>query len=132
MEIKTLTKENFLIYAIGNYTNSDCIDMSEFYEDLAKIKYIKRLLKKYKRTGKIRCLLVLNHIIVFANVFGIRASSQMLFYKLESELHSVLKTILMYLNYIQDNEQMYFVSLNDVPLDAKLYLLLKKTVTNEK
>ena len=102
-----------------------------FTEDLAKIKYIKRLLKKYTRTGEVRGILLLNHIIILANVFGSRAASRMLFYKLEKEVYPALKTILLYLNYIEDNEQIDLVSIQDIPMDAKLYLLLRKTIENE-
>ena len=131
MEIKTLTKENFLIYAINNYQNSDCLGISEFTEDLSKIKHIKRLLNKYTRTGEVRGLLLLNHIIILANVFGSRAASRMLFYKLEKKVYPALKTILLYLNYIEDNEQIDLVSIQDIPMDAKLYILLRRTIENE-
>ncbi len=131
MEIKTLTKENFLIYAINNYQNSDCLGISEFTEDLSKIKHIKRLLNKYTRTGEVRGILLLNHIIILANVFGSRAASRMLFYKLEKKVYPALKTILLYLNYIEDNEQIDLVSIQDIPMDAKLYILLRRTIENE-
>jgi hypothetical protein len=50
MDFKRLSKDNFMLYAIGHYSNPDCLGMAEFNEDLAKIKYVKRLLKKYCRT----------------------------------------------------------------------------------
>ncbi len=131
MEIKTLTRENFLIYAISNYQNSDCLGISEFTEDLSKIKHIKRLLNKYTRTGNIKGILLLNHIIIFSNVFGSRAASRMLFFKLESNTHSALKTILLYLNYIQEDEKIDNVIVKDILMDTRLYLILRKVIRNE-
>lgn len=131
MDIKVLNKDNFSLYAMGNYTNPDCINMKEFTEDLAKIKYVKRLLRKYIRTGKLRTILALNHIVILSNVFGHHAASRMLFYKLDKETHSSLKTILLFLNYIDENEKMDLVSLNTVPLDITLCHILKKSINNE-
>lgn len=121
-----LTKDNFMLYAMGNYTNPDCMGMAEFNEDLSKIKYVKRLLKKYRRSGRIRPILLLNHLVIMGNVFGQHATARMLFHKLDGEIHPALKTVLMYLNYI--DERMIFdgVAVGDVPLDMKLAEELKR------
>lgn len=126
MDFKVLTKDNFMLYAMGNYTNPDCMGMAEFNEDLSKIKYVKRLLKKYRRSGRIRPILLLNHLVIMGNVFGQHATARMLFHKLEGEIHPALKTVLMYLNYI--DERMIFdgVAVGDVPLDMKLAEELKR------
>lgn len=111
---------------MGNYTNPDCMGMAEFNEDLSKIKYVKRLLKKYRRSGRIRPILLLNHLVIMGNVFGQHATARMLFHKLEGDIHPALKTVLMYLNYI--DERMIFdgVAVGDVPLDMKLAEELKR------
>lgn len=126
MDFKVLTKDNFMLYAMGNYTNPDCMGMAEFNEDLSKIKYVKRLLKKYRRSGRIRPILLLNHLVIMGNVFGQHATARMLFHKLDGEIHPALKTVLMYLNYI--DERMIFdgVAVGDVPLDMKLAEELKR------
>lgn len=82
-----------------SYNSPNCI-MSEFEEDIKRIKYIKRLIKKYRDTGELKERLILNHIIVMANVFGVESTVRMLFYKLEEENYHVLKTFLLYLNYM--------------------------------
>ena len=125
MEFKTLTKDNFMLYAMGNYTNPDCVGMAEFTEDLSKIKYVKRLLKKYRRSGKIRPILLLNHLVILGNVFGQTAASRMLFYKLESDIHAPLKTVLMYLNYIKEESVFEGVSIESIQMDDKLAKILK-------
>ena len=121
-----LTKDNFMLYAMGNYTNPDCMGMAEFNEDLSKIKYVKRLLKKYRRSGRIRPILLLNHLVIMGNVFGQHATARMLFHKLEGEIHPALKTVLMYLNYIDERMSFDGVAVGDVPLDMKLAEELKR------
>jgi hypothetical protein len=74
--------------------------MSEFEEDLSRIKYVKRLIKRYKTTGELKERLILNHIIVLANVFGIESSARMLFFKIDKEDYDILKTFLLFLNYM--------------------------------
>ena len=113
MDFKKLNRDNFLIYAMGRYTNPQCEGMGEFNEDLNRIKYVKRLLKKYKRSGKIRPILLLNHLTVLGNVFTPLGAARMLFFKLEPDLHPPLKTALLYLNYIGEG-----MVLDDTPVDT--------------
>lgn len=99
-----LDDTNFLNYAMRHYDNPECKSISEFQEDLNRTKYIKRLLRKYDLSGELRERLLLNHIIIFYNVFGIEAATNILFYKLEEEFWPVLKTFLVYLNYFPEND----------------------------
>lgn len=97
--IDNLTDDNFLIYAIKCYDNPRCI-MSEFEDDLKRLKYIRRLIKRYKSTGDLKERLILNHIIVLSNVFGTEAAVRMLFFKVDIADYHILKTFLLFLNYI--------------------------------
>ena len=97
--IYNLTDDNFLIYAIKCYDNPRCI-MSEFEDDLKRLKYIRRLIKRYRVTGDLKERLILNHIIVLSNVFGTEAAVRMLFFKIDKEDYHILKTFLLFLNYI--------------------------------
>lgn len=97
--IDNLCDDNFLIFAMKAYDKPNVI-MSEFEEDLKRIKYIKRLIKRYRITGELKERLILNHIIILSNVFGVSASVRMLFYKLDYEDYNILKTFLLYLNYM--------------------------------
>jgi hypothetical protein len=115
-----------MLYAMGNYTNPDCTGMGEFTEDLSKIKYIKRLLKKYRRSGKIRPILLLNHMVIMGNVFGAYPAARMLFHKLEADIHPPLKTSLMYLNYIHEGMIIDGAVIADIPMDMKLAEVLRK------
>ena len=97
--IENLNDENFMIYAMKCYDSPNCI-MSEFEEDLKRIKYIKRLIKRYKTTGELKERLILNHIIILSNVFGTRNAVRMLFFKLDEQDYQILKTFLMFLDYM--------------------------------
>ena len=110
---------------MGNYTNPECLSMAEFTEDLSRIKYVKRLLKRYRRTGNLRTILLLNHLMVLGNVFGRTPASRMLFHKLESDIHSPLKTVLLYLDYIDERAILDGNAVGEIPLDDRLARILR-------
>jgi len=95
---ETLDESNFLLYAAKHYENSNCADQLEFEEDLNRIKYLKRLFRKYDGGKNLRERLILNHIIVLYNVFYHEACTRMLCFKLQDHLE-YLKPFLVYLNY---------------------------------
>ena len=97
--IDSLNDDNFLIYAAKCY-ESPTVVKSEFEEDLKRIKYVKRLIKRYKSTGELKERLILNHLIILSNVFGTKATVRMLFYKIDESDYHILKTFLEYLNYM--------------------------------
>ena len=100
----TLTKDNIILYAIKHYQNPSCQGMEEFYDDMKRFKYIKRLFRKYKETGELKERLLLNHIIVLYNLFGADAASTLLFFKIETEYWSALKSFLEFLNMMPEND----------------------------
>jgi len=120
MNFRKINAENFMLYAIGQYTNPQCEGMTEFEEDLSRIKYVKRLLKKYHRTGKVRPILLLNHLTILGNVFTPMGAARMLFFKLDSNIHPSLKTALLYLNYIGEGFVLDEVVLDEIPMDGRL------------
>ena len=115
-----LTEENFLLYAAKNYNNPQCVTVDEFYDDIARFKYVKRLLRKYAASGEIQERLVLNHLIILYNVFGIEAANRMVFYKIEPELWSALKTFLVYLDYLPLHDR------TEIPIDTNIANILRK------
>jgi hypothetical protein len=120
-----LNEENFLIYAIKNYDNPECKSMAEFEEDLSRFVYLKRLFRKYHKTGELKERLILNHLITFYNVFGVQAATRILFYKIESELHYILKTFLVYLNYIPEEYSQEEVNFLVITMDDNIINLLR-------
>jgi len=100
-----LTSKNFELYAARHYRNNQCLDIKDFYEDMSRFSYVLRLLRKYKDTNEINTRLVLNHIITIYNVYDISAANKMMFFKIDDDLHSVLKTFLIFLNYLLESQQ---------------------------
>jgi pilus assembly protein TadC len=94
-----LNDDNFLIYAAKAYDKPHIIT-SEFEEDLKRLKYVKRLLRKYRQTGDFKERLILNHVIILSNVFGVEPTVNMLFFKVDPDDYPLLKTILIFLNYM--------------------------------
>lgn len=122
MNFKKLNDDNFILYAVKYYNNPSCKDVNEFNEDLSRIIYLKRLFKKYHNGGELRERLILNHLITLYNVFGIEGATRILFYKIEPELHSILKTFLVYLNYIKPDYNPLNLEINiiGIQLDEKI------------
>jgi hypothetical protein len=123
MHFPYLDDDNFIMYAMKVYDNPQCSSLEEFYEDLGKIKYVKKLLRKYVKTGDIKERLILNHLIVFNNVFGPEATTRIMFLKLEPDLHSALKTFLFFLNILP--EHIPETELRFIPIDTNIERLLK-------
>jgi hypothetical protein len=123
-----LNDANFLIYAAKHYDRPHIIQ-SEFEDDLKRIKYVKRLLRKYRQTGDFKERLVLNHVIILANVFGVEAATNMLFFKVDEEDYPLLKTILIYLNYLPTHFKVtfykYYVRQEEIPVDLKIADILR-------
>jgi hypothetical protein len=97
MRFDELNEGNYLLFAIKFYDNPQAVTMDDFETDLKRIRYIKRLLKRYKNTGELKIHLILNHLIILFNVFN-DAAVPLLFYNLDSELWAALKSFLLFLN----------------------------------
>ena len=95
-----LNEENFIMYAMKYYDNPYCKGMAEFLDDIKRFKYVKRLLGKYHGGKELKERLILNHIIVLNNLFGVEAATKMLFYKIDEKYWPQLKTFLVFLNYM--------------------------------
>ena len=102
MKFDDLNEGNFLMFSMKEYNNIQCIDIEEFYDDLKKIKYIKRLFNIYLNDGQLKERLILNHLITWYNVFSIQAGTRILFYKIEEQFWSMLKTFLIFLDRMPD------------------------------
>jgi hypothetical protein len=105
MKFDDLNDDNFLIFAMKEYHNIQCLDTEEFYDDLKKIKYIKRLFNVYENTGQLKERLILNHLIIFFNMFGVEAGVRILFFKTEQKFWPMLKTFLIFLDRMPDSVQ---------------------------
>ena len=106
-----LTEENFTLFAMKHYDNPHCRWVNEFNDDLKKFKYLKRLFRKYRAGGGLKERLILNHIIVIYNLFGVDAATNMLFFKIDKKYWPQLKSFLMYLNVMPPDNLMVEVDL---------------------
>lgn len=123
-----LNEFNILLYAAKCYDNPTCIQ-SEFEEDYKKLKYIKRLLQKYRNTGDIKERLLLNHLVIAQNVFGVEHCTRMLFFKINEKDYSALKTFLIFTSAMPD--VVYGINgkniiSSDIPVDLIIVDLLRK------
>ena len=127
MIIEPLTEKNYIQYAMKNYDNPSG-GVEEFEEDMARMVYLKRLFRKYHNSGILRERLVLNHIITFYNVFGVEVATRLLFFKIENELHYILKTFLIFLNYLPEGNPKFSVGVDvvSIPLDNIIIKILRK------
>ena len=124
MRFNELTNENYLMYALLHYDNPHCVDIKEYFEDVRKLKYIKRLFNRYREDDVLKERLILNHLISFYNVFENESATRLLFFRVGTEYHSLLKTFLIYLNRMpeQVNENLYS---SDIKLDEKIIKILR-------
>ena len=127
MSFDDLIEENILLYAAKCYDKPNCIQ-SEFNEDYKRIRYIKRLLQKYRSVGELKERLLLNHIVVVQNVFGIEASTRILFFRVDKPDWSALKTFLVYTSSmpatIRGVRGEDIIS-SDIPLDLNVVTVLR-------
>lgn len=130
MHSEKLDESNFLLYAAKYYDNPSCFDTLEFYEDLNRFKYIKRLFSRYEETGELKERLILNHIIILYNLFGVPATTRMLFLKLKGYYH-LLKPFLVFLEYCPDKIEKIGVEganvhTSDIIMDESVVYALRK------
>jgi hypothetical protein len=116
MKGDSLTDENYVRYAMRNYDNPQCTGIKEFEEDISRIVYLKRLFRRYKKSGVLRERLILNHLITFCNVFTIEAGVRLLFFRIDSDLHYILKTFLVFLGYLPDGQPKFHLDVDMVKI----------------
>lgn len=97
MTVEILTEANFELYCAKAYDVRYYTSPEDLKQDLKRIGYIKKLLIRYAEDGDLKTQLILNHIIVLNNVFGAKATSSILFFKLE-EMFSFVKPFLTFLS----------------------------------
>jgi len=115
MRFDELNESNYLLFAIKFYDNPQSVTRDDFESDLKRIRYVKRLLKRYKNTGELKVHLILNHLIILFNVFN-DATVPLLFYNLEEDLWASIKSFLVFLKRIPDYPK---TVINDIEPDQK-------------
>jgi len=113
MRFNELNDDNYLLFAIKFYDNPHAVTREDFEDDLKKIKYVKRLLRRYHNTNVLKTHLILNHLTVLFNVFG-DAAVPLLFYNLERDLWSSIKTFLIFYGKLPEFPR---TGLEEIPID---------------
>jgi len=121
MRFDELNESNYLLFAIKFYDNPQAVTKDDFESDLKRIRYVKRLLKRYKNSGELKVHLILNHLIVLFNVFN-DATVPLLFYNLEEDLWPSIKSFLLFLNRIPEYPK---TLIDDIEADQNCLLQLK-------
>jgi len=116
-----LNESNYLLFAIKFYDNPQAVTKDDFETDLKRIRYIKRLLKRYKNSSELKVHLILNHLIILFNVFN-DATVPLLFYNLEEELWPSIKSFLLFLNRIPEYPK---TLIDDIEADQNCLVQLK-------
>ena len=123
-----LNVNNVLLYCMKAYDKPNCI-MSEFKEDMKRFNYLKRLFRRYRKMDDLRERLVINHLVVVYNVFGVDVATRMLFYKISKDDYSALKTYLLFLNYmpavVHGIKGQDIIS-SEIPVDMKIAEVLRE------
>lgn len=128
MKYEPLNNSSFLLYAAKHYDNPQCFDTQEFYDDLKRFKYLKRLFNKYKETGELKERLVINHLQILYNLFGVEPTTRMLFYALSFH-YEYLKPFLVLFNTLPDtiyNINGKDIKSSNIPMDPKIVDILRK------
>jgi hypothetical protein len=120
-----INEQNFLLIAMHHYDNSQCTTIAEFEEDLKKFSYLKKLFARYKDNGELKERLILNHIIVLYNLFGI-TTTELLFFKIDKQYWDVLATFLIYLERLPTSIPEFGVVSADLNIDQHILSVLRK------
>ena len=117
-----ITVANWVMFEMRNYDNPQCEGEEEFYEDIKRFKYLKRLFKKYYESGNLKERLILNHMIILSNVFGVQAAITLLLFKLEQQYWPAMTAFMKFLNMIPEGE------LNLIEMYDYVWSTLKKNI----
>jgi hypothetical protein len=121
MKFDELNEDNYILFAIKHYDNPQAVTQEDFFEDLSRFKYIKKLLRKYVKTGDLKTSLLINHFIIVFNIFN-EAALPLLFFKIEKELWSSMKTFLVFLNRVPEYPKTF---VDEIPTDEECLKILQ-------
>ena len=117
MRFDELNSDNYIMFAIKHYENPQAVTKEDFFDDLKRFKWIKRLFKKYKTSGELNTPLLINHFLILYNVFG-DATTPLLFFKIDREYWPLVKTIMVYLGRFPEYPKS---ELHDITLDMQCF-----------
>lgn len=124
MSFDNVSDDNAILYAAKAYENPQCLTELEFSEDYKRFDYVKRLCSRYLLTGTMSPRLMLNHLVLLLNVFGVEATVRLVFLRCsDPQMYRVLKPFMSYLNVLPSvvrgvaGSDIYT---DDIPVDIEL------------
>lgn len=120
-----INDNTFLIVAMHHYDNPQCTSLAEFEEDLKRFGYLKKLFGRYKDGGELKERLIINHITILFNLFGV-VTTELLFFKIDKQHWDILATFLVFLNRMPEEVPEFGVVLSELRLDANIISTLRK------
>ena len=115
-----LDKKNFEKYAFKHYRNVYADDKKEFQDDLRKSQYARKLATKIVNGKDVNIRLLVNHVILFFNVFETDAAKELMMFHCNDAEKRVFKTIFEYLSYLHESDWV------EVKFSLETAVLLKK------
>lgn len=125
MNLEKITEKNFILFCASHYDNYQYASTDEFFEDIRRIKYIKKLLTRYEQSGELKERLILNHIIVLNNCFGPNILCKILYLKLKDKMH-LIKPFLVFLNILPD----FIYNVNNEAIIETTLIKMDQTIIN--
>ena len=119
LEFDDINEGNIDLYCMQHYDNPQCISTDEYNDDMKRFKYLKRHLNHYLAFGELKERLILNHLIVIFNIFGFDNSIKMLEFKIDLEYWPVLKTCLIFMDYVKEDWK------TETPVDMEVAQVLR-------
>lgn len=120
-----INEQNFLLIAMHHYDNTQCTSLAEFEEDLRRFAYLKKLFGRYVDNDDLKERLIINHLIILHNLFGV-VTIELLFFKIDKHYWNVLATFLVYLGLMPDEIPEFGIKLNEIELDERVLSALGK------
>lgn len=96
------------------------LDAEEVEEDFLYVKYANKFFTKLSLNKEVNISLLVNHIKVLYNCFEANYIKRCLFYSNNCKYRTYLKTILLYLNKIDENDKLF----KDTPISYDFDYLL--------
>lgn len=120
-----INDSTFILVAMHHYDNPQCTSIAEFEEDIKRFGYLKKLFGRYKDNGDLKERLIINHLTILYNLFGI-VTTELLFFKIDKQYWDTLATFLVFLDKMPEEVPEFDIKLSDIVLDKTIVEVLRK------
>ena len=124
-ETSQLADFSILKCAVNGYINKDSSTYTEFKSDFAKIKSLNKHFSRMKAGENVQLRLILNNLVIVANVFDRNDIPTILFSSVYNIHWSELKTLLLFLNILPPFIPALGINTLDIPINQEFMEELK-------